>query len=704
MNRHHPPSFTTRFLIGLLLMLALPWAAMAQIAPARFRAALTGAVAADGLGRLLITQGDSLDLAVALFESDGTTLVDVDGLVDLTLELYASADSTTQISEPITLTSEDLDATLTNNEWTAGTGQHAIFELGPEQTNITMLARQQTLWGVIYGTLPDGQRRTFGAGTITLRRGNAGGASAPDPLDPLYPTLSQITAFQTLASAASAAVTAETAARIAGDLALTLPPPLALQDDTRPLYIVPVMRQFGTGGSEALGLWYSRDGLTFSDLYSGNLYTGTVADDVRDPSLVIRKDAWYVAYTAGSFGQVTYFGLAKSTDQGKTWAFHGNIECVGSVGATWGPSFFTDPATGQLYIYISFSTGGGNHKGHVMRCLSDDLLTWEAPVALTGAKASEVYDIDIRTAYASGFYYQIASVGSKSPGGGAASGPAIYRSRSVVGPWTLISSPYAQWHSGAAAALEQTNITYLGADRWQANFTKVTPGSPGGVWVSFSNDNLLTWSAPVQVTSNPTTPHNFSEWVYMPAKSAGQGLPLPRLLSTVSATTAPAATDLPAGRAAIWDNSTTGGLTLTANQGGTLRSIRLGGAPVTYTAPAGAGVNLTTNIDLTPVSMGWPYAEGAAATAYKVIVSTAQPTLYYQEFLVRGGAAGGGAGATFDSGLHSSLTLISAEANDYFDAALSVPGSTGPLRVAVTNKIKDANAWTINVQVVIADP
>jgi len=192
--------------LGMLLLL-LAATAWSQTAPAKLRLALQGSVSPDGLGKPSMTRGDNVDLEVALMDADGT-LVDITTIQSLTLELYASSESTTQISTSLTLTDEDI-VTISLPNWEAGTAQHATFELGSAQTNVAMSNRQITCWGVIYAVLDSGARRTFGAGTINLRNGNAGGDPPDATLDPLYPTLAQMVAY-TARIVALEALTAQT--------------------------------------------------------------------------------------------------------------------------------------------------------------------------------------------------------------------------------------------------------------------------------------------------------------------------------------------------------------------------------------------------------------------------------------------------------------------------------------------------------------
>lgn len=159
--------------------------------PPKIRLALTGSVTPTGLGQISLTRGDEADLQLCLKNADGT-LVDISTLVDLTLEIYENSTAATQVSTPITLPSSSFNTALTLSQWNLGTHQHATFNLTSAQTNIPTETRQLTVWAVIYGTLSDGGRRTFGAGTLTILSGNAGGDPPLEALDPLYPTLSQV--------------------------------------------------------------------------------------------------------------------------------------------------------------------------------------------------------------------------------------------------------------------------------------------------------------------------------------------------------------------------------------------------------------------------------------------------------------------------------------------------------------------------------
>jgi hypothetical protein len=271
--------------------------------------------------------------------------------------------------------------------------------------------------------------------------------------------------------------------------------------------IIPVMRHATQIGIEALGLWYSTDGYHYAELYPGDLYTGTPGNNVRDPSLLLRPEGWFVAYTAGTFGLTSHWGLAKSQDQGRTWQHVMDVPVTGSITATWGPSFFVDPADGQLLVIISISTGGGNHLAYLQKPLNASLTAWDGGSPMTGALHPSVNGnvFDLRCAATGGFYYLIARSGAQ---------PVIYRATAIAGPWAIFSVPGTQWEANPAQPVEQCQLTHLGGLHWQANFT-----IPGLVElaVSESFDGMITWTKPVRTVdySGTVNNHQFSEWVML---------------------------------------------------------------------------------------------------------------------------------------------------------------------------------------------
>ncbi len=271
--------------------------------------------------------------------------------------------------------------------------------------------------------------------------------------------------------------------------------------------IIPVMRHATQVGAEALGLWYSTDGYHYAELYPGDLYTGTPGNNVRDPSLLIRPDAWYLAYTAGTFGLTDHWGLAKSTNAGKSWQHVMDVPVTDSITTTWGPSFFVDPADQQVWIIISISTGGGNHLAYLQKALNASLTAWDGGTPMSGAlhPTQNNWIFDLRCVATDGYYYIIARSGAQ---------PKIYRATAITGPFTLFKVPGTQWEADPAVALEQCQLTHLGGGHWQANFTIPALYE---LCVSETFDGMSTWTPRTRTLSYPgyVNNHQFSEWVLL---------------------------------------------------------------------------------------------------------------------------------------------------------------------------------------------
>lgn len=143
---------------------------------------------------------------------------------------------------------------------------------------------------------------------------------------------------------------------------------------------------------ESLYVLRGTDGLTFSPVYSD--FTAP-SGGIRDPSVFkyAADGNFYVVYTAGNFGGVTYFGLAKSTD-GITFTFVQNVSVSGLSGVVqvWAPEWFVD-GDGSVHVLFAYSTGGNHAIAEVHPSTSDLSAGWSTPVAVTGsAIASDAID------------------------------------------------------------------------------------------------------------------------------------------------------------------------------------------------------------------------------------------------------------------------------------------------------------------------
>jgi len=142
------------------------------------RRRLNGNVSPDGLGRLTLTRGDSYALELGLFEADGSTPADLENVISLYIEFYNYEGASDQLVDSVLVKASNLNLTMSKAQWDAGTHQSATFALTSDQTEIAFSgeARVRMIWGVVYGLLWDGDRRTYGAGHVMVRRGNASGS------------------------------------------------------------------------------------------------------------------------------------------------------------------------------------------------------------------------------------------------------------------------------------------------------------------------------------------------------------------------------------------------------------------------------------------------------------------------------------------------------------------------------------------------
>lgn len=166
---------------------------------------------------LAFWKAGALRVEAAFF--DRTTPLDLATVESITLRVRGSQTGGEHLMES-TVEAADLNLTLTADQWTAGTHQHAVFAFTESDTNLDVLADRTSkeLWLVLSALQTDGRRVILGAGPIVIHDANFDVADDIDPPDPADPNLSLGEADARYASIAS--LTAETAARIAADAAL----------------------------------------------------------------------------------------------------------------------------------------------------------------------------------------------------------------------------------------------------------------------------------------------------------------------------------------------------------------------------------------------------------------------------------------------------------------------------------------------------
>lgn len=116
----------------------------------------------------------------------------------LTLELMPASGITGARLVSKTVSSADFANGISENGWTGGTEQHAVFELDVSDTGVFIVGTNQIqeLWLVISGASPDGNT-TLLAGSVQAREdgGVYAGAGAPGAGNPAYYTVDQVNAL-----------------------------------------------------------------------------------------------------------------------------------------------------------------------------------------------------------------------------------------------------------------------------------------------------------------------------------------------------------------------------------------------------------------------------------------------------------------------------------------------------------------------------
>lgn len=143
---------------------------------------------------------------------------------------------------------------------------------------------------------------------------------------------------------------------------------------------------------QKLTLGFSRDGFDFTKFPVN--YTPPIGDGVRDPSIIFHLGRYWVVYTAGSFGDKNYIGLAVS-DNLLDWEHFLNIPTEVTDGGTfsWAPEWSRDGDT--VYITYSKQHAGGIWRIHYVYNADGDFTSWFAGGEVTGISNSSEIDAQI---------------------------------------------------------------------------------------------------------------------------------------------------------------------------------------------------------------------------------------------------------------------------------------------------------------------
>ncbi len=251
----------------------------------------------------------------------------------------------------------------------------------------------------------------------------------------------------------------------------------------------------GSGGQNYLYVGVSLDGKTFTGIGKRILYGSWPAtgSQVRDPSVIFYDGTFVVAYTGDHFGQVPWFGMAKSTNL-LDWTQLPNVTPTGfsgSVNNIWAPEWLVD--NGRYYLVFRISTVAGNFYGTpgmgYTECL--DPGTWSSwtPWQSLGGIPSNWNDVCIVKSGST--YHLFANNGS---------GDIVHATSqqpfSGYGAGTIISTPWRTAIGPTYNAVEGPNAVALGGDRFRIYFQHLYTDIG---YYAESSDNMATWGDITQI-------------------------------------------------------------------------------------------------------------------------------------------------------------------------------------------------------------
>jgi hypothetical protein len=142
------------------------------------------------------------------------------------------------------------------------------------------------------------------------------------------------------------------------------------------------MTSFSNSNETDMYSYQSTDGLTFTRLGTGKVYTPPTGI-LRDPSVTKNTGdrRYWVAYTTGWSGNT--IGLASSADL-KRWTFRQNIVVGANINIAWAPEWFKDTdGSYNLIVHLRYS-GQTSASPYRITALNTTFSSWTAPTALAG--------------------------------------------------------------------------------------------------------------------------------------------------------------------------------------------------------------------------------------------------------------------------------------------------------------------------------
>lgn len=244
---------------------------------------------------------------------------------------------------------------------------------------------------------------------------------------------------------------------------------------------------------ENLNVFYSPDG---KSVYGGGgnpVYRDPSTNSLRDPSMIVIDDMYYVAYTRNNGFDKVFEVIGGRSLAHLAPVATINLASLPDIKQIWAPELIIDPATPtRPYVFFSkINAAGVTGSMYWIQATNDSLTTWSTAKLVSWATAPGHHIDGVPVKHVDGKWYMFYSTGS-----------AICRavSNTITGTYTIQKTGnWAGWGTeieGPAISADPVSGKYrMYFDRF---------GADTGYWWSESSD-LTTWSEPTHLEVAPYT-------------------------------------------------------------------------------------------------------------------------------------------------------------------------------------------------------
>jgi len=242
---------------------------------------------------------------------------------------------------------------------------------------------------------------------------------------------------------------------------------------------------------ENLIIMYSEDAINFRTLVE----TGYGNGQLRDPAAIMIGNEFYVVYTSGNFGSVTYCTVIKSSDL-VNWTPVDSIEFSGDYGGitrTWSPRWYVDE-DGLPHIIVGLKRyTSTDFQMYEIHPLDKSLTRWSKPQWLSGDFPRFYQDgTIIDFAGSRYFFYNNYELNERKP---------VSYSKNTSGKlmynWVYQDSLFGGY--------EGPSLVQRPNGDWIMYFDDLISGGTDGVEYTISSDTFQTWTTPTPVLHDRAT-------------------------------------------------------------------------------------------------------------------------------------------------------------------------------------------------------